>query len=222
MTITRIFGDIHGYYPAYVDLIQDTPVDYDTVQIGDMGLGFGSMYFDALISQLHHQKAGRRRFIRGNHDDPEVCSQTTGYIADGTVEDHTMYIGGAWSIDWHRRKPGVSWWPDEELSQVQLDELIEVYKEIKPAVMFTHDAPAIASLKMFIERGDTIAPDLGTIHTRTGDALQTMWEFHQPAFWFFGHWHATRKQTIGDTVFQCVGQHEFVDFNLEKLEYVPA
>ena len=118
MTITRLIGDIHGHFYDYqAHSIED--FDGPTVQIGDFGIGFGqSDYWHESINNFHAD--GRHRFIRGNHDNPTVCKQDmTGYIADGTVEDDVMFIGGAWSIDnpvappgWYRRTAGYDWWDD--------------------------------------------------------------------------------------------------------------
>jgi len=50
--------------------------------------------------------------------------------------------------------------------------------------------------------------------TRTGQALQSMWEYHQPEMWFFGHWHETRDLTLNGTKFQCLGEMDYVDVEI--------
>ena len=48
-------------------------------------------------------------------------------IHDGTVEGETMFVGGALSIDKHFRQEGYSYWSDEELSYMELDEIFLNY-----------------------------------------------------------------------------------------------
>ena len=53
-----------------------------------------------------------------------------------------MVVGGATSLDKPYRKEGISWWPEEELTREQIDELIRQTREYgKVDVLFTHDAP---------------------------------------------------------------------------------
>jgi hypothetical protein len=132
-----------------------------------------------------------------------------GCIADGSVENDMMFIGGAWSIDHAWRVEGIDWWRDEELSIQELNDLIEVYGDLKPKVMVTHDAPTNATYEMFVSKGLALGDK--QINTRTGDAFQTMFEIHQPELWVFGHWHVTKSQVINGTKFQCLAELDYID-----------
>jgi Icc-related predicted phosphoesterase len=204
-------GDIHGnfdYYSKY--LIADSK---RSIQVGDFGIGFAGAHWhdkvsDWMIDNPNHQ------FIRGNHDDPARCKTMPNYIADGTVQDDMMFIGGAWSIDQAYRTPGVSWWEDEELSIEQFNTLIDVYATVRPNIMVTHDGPMAATDHMFIKSG--LAMFSGKlIPTRTGQALQAMFEIHQPSLWVYGHWHTTARAMIGRTEFVCVGENDVFDVTLD-------
>ena len=210
MTLTRIIGDIHGKWYDY-QLITE-PIEHRSIQVGDFGIGFNGDYWEDRVNDFH--ESGQHRFIRGNHDKPSTCKAAmTGCIADGTVEGDVMFLGGAWSIDWQWRTDGQDWWRDEELSYRELDDMISVYEAAKPRVMITHDCPTLAAYRMFVKDGNSIGGK--TLHlSRTGEALQAMFEIHQPEQWFFGHWHHTRKMTIEGTVFQCLGELDFVDVEL--------
>jgi predicted phosphodiesterase len=48
-------------------------------------------------------------------------------------------------------------------------------------------------------------------NTRTGLALQAMFEIHQPEVWLFGHWHINKVQKIGATNFICLAELSFID-----------
>lgn len=210
MTLTRLIGDIHGRWYNY-ELLTNT-IEHRSVQVGDFGIGFNGPYWHDRANDYHATK--QHRFIRGNHDNPGMCrEEMVGYIPDGTVENDVMYLGGAWSIDWQYRTAGIDWWRDEELSYRELDVLISVYEAAKPRVMITHDCPSLAAYYMFIKSGNSIGGK--SLHlTRTGEALQTMFELHQPEEWYFGHWHATKSMKIEGTTFQCLGVDDYLDVEL--------
>lgn len=217
MTMTRIVGDIHGNFNEYsfynlgvgrTRHMGDPVPPENSIQVGDFGIGFFTPYWHESVRDWMKVHTGHR-FIRGNHDDPAMCKTMPGYIADGTVEDDKMFIGGAWSIDHEMRTEGKDWWRDEELSSKELYDLLDVYCTVKPRVMFTHDCPTAIAWEMFVSR------DGYSQHkTRTGEALQAMWEMHKPEMWFFGHWHQTRDLTLFGTKFQCVGANEYVDVEI--------
>lgn len=212
---TRIIGDIHGDFYIYRMLLDDW--DGQSIQVGDFGIGFAGDYWHENVNDFH--KNTNHSFIRGNHDNPDMCKkEMIGCIADGTVKDDVMYIGGAWSIDQNTRTPGLDWWRDEQLSQSELDMLIDVYATVKPRVMITHDCPTLAAYYMFIKDGHSISQRTMYL-TRTGEALQRMFEIHQPEFHFFGHWHITKQMEINGTKFHCLGINDYVDFDLENMCY---
>jgi hypothetical protein len=219
MALTRLVGDIHGKTHDYINFSlafgmrhASDPIPVRSVQVGDFGIGFAGSYWHEQISKWM-KEFPQHRFIRGNHDDPAKCKEMPNYIADGTVEGDVMYLGGAWSIDHAYRTEGVSWWRDEELTIEELDSLIDLYAKTKPRVMITHDCPTQIAWDMFISRGQSLAGQT-QIKTRTGEALQTMWEIHQPQEWYFGHWHQTRDLTLHGTRFQCLGELDFIDVEL--------
>lgn len=212
--IIRIIGDIHGKKYDY-EMISTQNGSFDkSIQVGDMGVGFGqSDYWHESLNT--HMKNNNAFFIRGNHDNPSTCREMDNWIIDGTVQDDIMFIGGAWSIDHQWRTEGVDWWADEELSQEELNRVIDVYCTVKPKIVISHDTPLEASYEMFIKSGRSFN-GYEQIETRTGRALQTMFEFHQPKFHFFGHWHDTRLMEIKSTTFICLGECDYADFDTES------
>jgi hypothetical protein len=205
MALTRIIGDIHGKYFDYRMALKGCE---RSVQVGDFGIGFFKDHWHNMVNE-NMLAEPTHRFIRGNHDDPAKCYEMRGFIDDGTFEDGVFYVGGAWSIDQAYRIEGVSWWPEEELSYEQLQDVIDTYRIIKPRVMITHDCPTSIAWEMFVSRWNS-----KHIKTRTGEALQQMFEYHQPEEWYFGHWHETRDLTLFGTKFQCIGELDYVDVEL--------
>lgn len=223
MTLTRIIGDIHGkFYDYEVECLKmgfrhkTDNVPSQSVQLGDFGVGFFSDFWHEDLYNWQTENP-THRFIRGNHDSLSKCREMPGWISDGKVENDVMYIGGAWSIDREWRTEGVDWWTDEELSVQELDNFISVYQITKPRILITHDCPTSVAYNMFIANGNSLT---GTyqVKTRTGEALQAMFEAHQPDFWFFGHWHYTRQSTVNGTRFVCLGELDYVDADFDNMD----
>lgn len=206
----RIVGDIHGYFGQYCQIVKDAE---QSVQVGDFGIGFGDLNWNQKVNEFH-EKNPQHKFIRGNHDSPKGCEEAPGWIMDGTITNDIMLVGGAWSIDSINRTEGVNWWREEELSQVELDRIIDTYALVQPRVMITHDCPLVASKQMFIDRNLSLISGGGSIKTRTGQAFDAMFEIHQPELWVFGHWHVSSISGIGKTKFVCLGELDYMDITV--------
>jgi len=207
----RIIGDIHGYWPEYYSIIEE-PIN--SIQIGDLGLGFvnpvtGFSSDSELDSMLSSTKSNGKfhRFIRGNHDSPAACRINPRWIPDSTVWKDMMFIGGADSIDKAWRIENVDWWEDEELSISDFQESISIFEEAKPRIMFTHDCPLSIAKRLW-------KYDINSSGSRTNQALQAMFEIHQPDKWFFGHHHETSDIQLGKTHFKCLGINDFYDLKI--------
>lgn len=200
----RFIGDIHGKFDEYVNVASSAN---RSIQVGDFGIGFINDRNED-INNFH--ASGNHRFIRGNHDDPTMCkNDMVGYIHDGTVENGMMFVGGAWSIDKHYRTENIDWWADEECSYDELSNFVDAYIHIKPKIMITHDGPNIITKEL--------AVPYGRANTKTGQALQSMFEIHQPKIWIFGHWHMNVDVQIGDTRFICLAELAHIDIDVEKV-----
>jgi len=191
----RFIGDVHGWMDNYVLL---TTRCEESIQVGDMGAGFVKL---RPVSLKH-------RFIRGNHDDPEICRKSKNWIPDGTFENGMFFLGGARSIDQHRRIMGVSWWPEEELSWKELKVVIHNFQKIKPNIVVTHDCPKEIALKLNSHHQDD--------NSKTREALDAMLLIHKPKLWVFGHNHIDFDQVINSTRFICLDELSFVDIDIEE------
>lgn len=205
MTI-RLIGDVHGHFQRYKTIIKNGP---PSIQVGDMGVGFRNWPHGEYSANPPYDLmvASDARFIRGNHDNPAVCSSHTQCIADGSVESGVMFVGGGYSIDRDRRIEGYSWWPDEELSHPELGDLVDAYKSNPPRVMITHECPADLGYVLALQGGfaNSYKP------SRTSQAFQSMWSSHAPELWVFGHYHTSFDQVGGGTRFVCLAELEYRD-----------
>ena len=221
MTIYRLIGDVHGKFSRYKTILQNSP--YKTIQVGDMGVGFTNSHgensanppYDAMV-------AGGHRFIRGNHDNPAVCKRHSQYIADGTVINGIMFVGGALSIDKAYRIEGQSYWADEELSAHDLNMVVDIYYTAKPEIMITHECPeTIAEIMVGSIDPKTKMFSPGKLDprfaSRTRQAFQSMFELHQPKLWAYGHWHVPFDQVVNGTRFVCLPELAYMDVDTDKL-----
>ncbi len=119
-----------------------------------------------------------------------------------------MFIGGASSIDKAMRTEGMNWWPDEQCSQEELASLYALYKEHKPDVMVTHEAPHRVARSLFNVRGWEWSD--------TRFHFDQMIEAHHPKLWIFGHWHENRNIIYEGTRMVCLAPLATIDVDLEK------
>ena len=207
-------GDVHGYLDTFRRELKKYKKLYPNetvIQIGDMGLGFPKSQSSILPNYCN--------FVRGNHDAPNVCRAHPNYLGDfgsKEIDGHrTFFVSGAYSIDRAYRTEGISWWPEEELSIMELNTALEQYVEYKPEIMITHDGPSHATtwlLNRYILANNVPYVEQSPIPTRTGQALTAMFEQYQPKLWIFGHWHTSWIKKINGTVFVCLNELEFQRF----------
>lgn len=193
-----IIGDIHGKTMEYLQLIKRYPEE-TSVQLGDFGWGF--------LSPTATPKFPENAwFIRGNHDSPQAARSSKNYLGDYGITEidgwKVFYLSGAWSIDYAYRIVGRSWWPDEQLSEIELEAAKELYVREKPEIVLTHDGPEQISRPLIQARGGMIHKPY--LPTRTSDALTQMFTAHQPKRWLFGHWHFSFEKIVEDTHFTCL------------------
>lgn len=197
----RFIGDVHGKVDEYKKIIDSS--SESSIQIGDMGVGFPNIYLPELDATKH-------KFIRGNHDSPEAAKNYPSYLGDwGYLEAQGIfYLGGAWSIDYQYRVPGISWWADEELSYDELNKAAEKFYEVKPKIMVTHEAPTFVATEIMLR---------DTMNNKTSLHLWKMWDGHKPDLWIFGHWHKNWCKKIKGTEFVCVD--ELCTFSVPGIEF---
>jgi predicted phosphodiesterase len=212
----RFIGDIHGKFKEYRVIAEGADA---SIQVGDYGAGYrtedGAKFDD--VARAWQWEHPQHRFIRGNHDNPEECELMRNWIPDGTIEvtdagTKIMYIGGARSIDSARNIPGVSWWPNEECSIYMLECFINDAASEQPDVIVTHDCPASVATKLFFAKSRKFrSPDE---KSRTREALEALFEAHQPKLWVFGHWHFFAESVINGTQFVCLPELAYMDIDL--------
>jgi hypothetical protein len=197
----RFIGDVHGHIGEYLRVRGEGP----SFQIGDMGVGFPGRELP--------EHGRQHRFIRGNHDDPAACRTHSSYAGEYGFDSvaSLFFLGGAFSIDWEWRKirmrhdPTPIWWPDEELSEDELEKASKLFATLCPEIVATHDCPSSVSERILGKMLVGFRPEK-LVMTRTGKWLQTMFEAHQPRLWLFGHYHVDVAVKMNGTEFVCLNE----------------
>jgi hypothetical protein len=204
---TVFVGDVHNQYRELSKLLNKyDSSDVHFVQVGDLGFDYRPLKI------LDHEYF---RALHGNHDllAPENPESYWAYPFNlgryGTFrfnknEPEFFYLSGAFSIDKVQRYPGHNWFPEEELTEEELEAAIAYYKEIKPDLVVTHDAPTsivpyVGNAKLLKWYGFD-----GELKSKTQVALQRMLEYHAPQRWIFGHFHQRESIKVGNTQFECL------------------
>lgn len=214
----KLIGDLHGNISFLKNYIAKNTDETPTIIMGDVGWGFQT-------DIDKNDWPSWLKAIRGNHDDPEVACTHNGYLGDyGQLADGKIfYMSGAnsvdkaWRLEYHEtypQKPKI-WWEEEELSEAQLSEALDLYRMLKPDIVLTHDAPFLCHT-VLKEVATLNKPDLVKFGSpkgsRTSRTLDKMFEIHQPKQWIFGHWHCSTQFKFHLTSFKCLDVQEV--FNL--------
>lgn len=223
MTVVRFIGDVHGKFKQYRKIIKDVPY---SIQVGDMGVGFYHEDGTPRSNPPHSaMRKGRHYFIRGNHDNPEVCSYHSQYIDDNSTTDYLFmqnspkvyFHGGGLSVDRHKRVEGINWWADEEVSTEKLYRAVDTYTAFAPDIVVTHDCPSsIADIIMGSDKAKQQRPSI------TRFAFESMLSFHRPKMWIFGHWHKNVMFTVEGTWFICLNELNYMDLDLKTGDIIRA
>lgn len=212
----RLIGDVHGKIGQYINIA--SPAQY-SLQVGDMGFNYDKINLDS----------SKHKFVPGNHDNYDLLPNEYSLMDYGvwSTDVDIFYIRGAWSIDgpgcpWDQGKSmgrsriqGVDWWDNEECDVKTLEAAIELYSQIQPRIVVTHEAPL--SAVQWMHDNKYIPQRFPVIKTRTSQALQIMLEIHRPSSWYFGHYHNNAEFKLGTgydkCIFRCLNELCYVDIS---------
>jgi len=219
-----LIGDVHGKYDQYVDIVNSHPF---TVQLGDFGLSqqWTKLEYSGIDKNNH-------KVIAGNHDDYDLCINSSHYIGDFGV--HTMngieffFVRGGISIDRVYRVGSElsgskkSWWSQEELNFKQMCDCLDLYSIKKPSVVLSHVPPQIVIKSLTSNKGRNILVNF-KFHDgfceNTSLLGNVMLEKHKPKVWIFGHHHCHFNAIIDDVHYVCLPELKTVDLELRDGEY---
>jgi len=143
------------------------------------------------------------------------------YIKRGALLEvgkrNVLCLGGAYSMDRLSRVKNESWFPEEVVSNADVEASMNIDKTIH--VVMTHDCPFLLQ--------DISSNSIHTEGMANRAQLDALLGRHRPRWWFFGHYHRWYMRTLGLTTTNFVGLPHNKDrkpraliFDFEKMEPV--
>jgi len=100
-------------------------------------------------------------------------------------------LGGAVSIDKEWRRPEVSWWSTEEITEDELQALVDRAGDTSVDVLLTHDAPELPP-----GFGELSNSTLAAACRRSARMIEAAADALQPKVLVHGHFHASYRRTV--------------------------
>ena len=227
MNMIYITGDTHRDFSRLVNV----PFNKDDMLIvlGDAGINFLLNEEDRRFKKLLNGIGIKLFCIRGNHE--ERPENIDGYeevewhggkvfvekefpnlifAKDGEVYDiggaKVLVIGGAYSVDkeW-RLKYGYGWFKDEQLSQEEMEHILEKVKGEKYDVVMTHTCPyKYEPREVFLNGVDETKVDKSMEYFL--DKVEESIEYDK---WYCGHYHTEKQIDKLEFMFETVKEFKF-------------
>lgn len=217
-----VIGDTHGDIPWHRTLVERLAGDLSIrvlLHLGDLGIGpWPGETRDKMLWRLDEDLARRDAWLLntgGNHENWNTIDAAPrddlGFTVLGRngrvrVFDRPQVVeiggrrfaslGGAFSVDWHRRVPNKSWWPKQELVTIDqvalLGQLVDELPERRVDVFLSHEAPSGLDLRSHMDLGAADVALAGEQRRLVRRALQRC----RPARAYAGHWHQHLEQDL--------------------------
>ena len=207
------------------------------IVLGDAGINFLLNDDDRKVKEVLNSLGIKLFCIRGNHEErPEnISSYMEVEMFDGKVFMESEYpnlifakdgetyningikvlvIGGAYSVDkeWRIRN-NYGWFKDEQLSQEEMEQILNKVKGEKYDVVMTHTCPyKYEPREMFLSGIDESRVDKSMEHFL--DKVEESIEYDK---WYCGHYHTEKQIDKLEFMFESVKEFKFdKDMELKK------
>lgn len=190
---------------TFADRMDLGPDDH-VIVLGDMGIFWRHDKADAkvIIKDFEARFNFNLYFVDGNHENFKILKTLDTNEKDmGIVSPHIHWLkrgrryniggkdilalGGADSIDKYRRTEGLSWWPDEaitdeDVSKVEMAHYDYVLTHCCPISVFNNYKPYLCTL-------GNIVDDTNPEFHISDNKLEQVLGFITFGHWYFGHYH---------------------------------
>lgn len=199
-----LIGDVHAKFDQYIRLAEHA--EY-SVQLGDMGFSY---------ERLEELDPNKSKFIKGNHDNHNISSRYElgrfgSYELNGVK---FFFVSGGYSIDDGLRRQGrvlsgeKTWWHQEQLTFVEMEECKKLYLEEKPHILLSH-SPCRFIINRYTD--PRIIKNFGfdkDFSCQTSLFLDHLFSLHKPLCWVAGHIHCSYEERIDGCVFKGLSELE--------------
>lgn len=226
-----ICGDLHGQLnglEAACQKAKNTDCDL-IIQLGDFGFIFNddmTVHVEKILSYYQIEMF----YLDGNHENFDLMEQM-GIYNDSPflfqVTDHLSYLprgcrfslgsascmafGGASSIDRAFRSHGIDWWPQEAVTQEQIDKVSDEHVDI----LFTHDVPGSPPNLMSKLNNSKISKEWKEQLPAAEEQRNLLYQLKQkvkPAYIYHGHYHVNYDDVYNNTVYTGITCYGYPDF----------
>ena len=185
-----VTGDVHGHFGALNDIINKKKKHGLELIICCGDFGVWPQGPDQVISGIKNQGI-KIIFCDGNHENhdflrdrksdeiaPDVFYMPRGSTYKLDDGRNILFMGGANSIDKQWRTPGYDWFPEEIITQKDMENL----PNEKVDIFITHTCPTELLPEM-------IKTDYRKRDDPSNHYLSELWKIYHPRLHYFGHWH---------------------------------
>lgn len=220
---TLVCGDFHGNWSSANALITKLKPDI-MLQCGDFGYWTKFHNTTMIGNDLYSNRKRKKwnqyglkpgdtkiYWCDGNHEDiwaikkelietgnleiqPNVFYQPRGSTLKLPDKRTVLFIGGAESIDKLTRRIGYDWFPDEVITQTDVENLPECDIDI----VISHTCPREFYAKLVTIRNTNTYRWMKT-KDPSRMALSYILHKYKPKLWYFGHFHMFKQGYYGDT-----------------------
>lgn len=192
-----LLGDTHGdWCKANRAIALAKKLECNAVSLGDLG--------DSRTYEMTMGCNDNFYLVAGNHEEyPALHRYVPHYLGDfGTLPfaENVFFVRGAYSVDWMDRTPGFDWFCEEEIGFAKAEEVLQLYSQLKPEIVLSHDCPYYMAHKLL--QGKSIKDN------HTSRVLTEMFKIHQPKRWYHGHHHRRLEWFYNPTTFYSLGIDE--------------
>ncbi len=206
-----VIGDVHGNFKnlnSFLSSIENGTLPDEKVgviQCGDFCLWEEA----APLSELKVPENVEIFVCPGNHENwdwldtfgynitevaPRVWYMPFGSVLNTNKGANILFCGKADSIDKHLRKEGISWWPQENISDL---DLAQINPMDKIDIVISHTAPNYFDLGNHYKNN-------AQYKDPSRDKLDAVWHTYKPVDWYFGHYHTVASSEYNGTVWRAL------------------
>ncbi|RTL00159.1 MAG: metallophosphatase family protein [Proteobacteria bacterium] len=208
-----VISDVHGDVSKIYKLLEKKPLhEKYVILLGDIGYGFPEFDVERLNWLFQSMPTVSFYVVQGNHDNadammcnfPNVRMITTHtgakvyYINSKAI----LLVPGALSYDKNMRVPNVSWWQNEQMTDEQLSDVIELGPQVD--LIISHDAPLQQYFMFFPETKTSLT-------NRALDmVLFSLIRENKNIIWVHGHLHYTYLERKNGVTLCGIGEDGYL------------